>query len=304
MQGFVIVNKEKGFTSHDVVAKCRGIFGQKRIGHTGTLDPEAEGVLIVCLGKATKAVEDLSAARKTYRATLRLGIETDTQDTTGTVIKTGNVPVEEDLIKSTMASFVGDSLQTPPMYSAKKVQGKKLYELAREGKEVARKQALITVYGLTIEAMNLPDVIFTADVSKGTYIRTLCHDIGQKLGCGGAMAALFRTHVGAFDVSQSFSLAELQSLKEKGHLNEAVHPIEEIYAGCSAMQIRPDYEKMLLNGNRLPKDGLISIKKNTQTGEDPRRKIRVYDSKGRFFALYEADPEKSDFKPDKIFAEI
>ena len=304
MNGFVIVNKEKGYTSHDVVAKCRGIFGQKKVGHTGTLDPNAEGVLIVCLGKATKAVEDLSAVRKTYRATLRLGIETDTQDTTGTVIKTCNKLVEEDLIRSTMASFVGDSLQTPPMYSAKKVQGKKLYELAREGKEVKRKEALITVYDLTIEEIRQPDVIFTADVSKGTYIRTLCHDIGQKLGCGGAMAALYRTRVGAFDSSQSFTLSDLNTLKEAGRLEEAVHPIEEIYAGFPKVQIRPDYEKMLLNGNRLPKESLIFINEINHTEEDPNRKIRVYDSKGRFFALYEADPDKSDFKPDKIFAEI
>ena len=193
INGIINVYKERGYTSHDVVAKLRGILKQKKIGHTGTLDPEAQGVLPVCLGKGTKVCELLTDKQKEYRAVMRLGIETDTQDMTGTVLREAKVDCSEDEIRSCVEGFVGVQEQIPPMYSALKVNGKKLYELARQGIEVERKSRRITIEKITIERIDLPEVVMTVKCSKGTYIRTLCHDIGQSLGCGGCMSDLVRT---------------------------------------------------------------------------------------------------------------
>ena len=198
LNGVIIVNKEKDFTSHDAVAKLRGILKQKKIGHTGTLDPQAEGVLPVCLGNATKLCDILTDKKKEYVATLLLGVATDTQDMTGTVQKKAPVTASEAQVEEAVASFMGKSMQLPPMYSALKVNGKKLYELAREGKEVERQPRPIEIYELEILSMELPEVKLRVLCSKGTYIRTLCADIGEKLGCGGAMKSLLRTRVGDF----------------------------------------------------------------------------------------------------------
>ena len=194
--GVINIYKEPGFTSHDVVAKLRGILRQKKIGHTGTLDPAAEGVLPVCLGKGTKLCDLLTDKRKTYQAVLLLGTETDTQDMTGTILS--EKPTEqltEPAVRGAAESFVGPYMQVPPMYSALKVNGKKLYELARAGKEVERAARPVEIYDLQIDAVELPRVTMTVTCSKGTYIRTLCHDIGEKLGCGGCMEKLIRTRV-------------------------------------------------------------------------------------------------------------
>ena len=193
--GVINIYKEPGFTSHDVVAKLRGILRQKKIGHTGTLDPAAEGVLPVCLGKGTKLCDLLTDKRKTYQAVLLLGTETDTQDMTGTILS--EKPTEqltEPAVRGAAESFVGPYMQVPPMYSALKVNGKKLYELARAGKEVERAARPVEIYDLQIDAVELPRVMMTVTCSKGTYIRTLCHDIGEKLGCGGCMEELVRTN--------------------------------------------------------------------------------------------------------------
>ena len=186
--GVINIYKEPGFTSHDVVAKLRGILRQKKIGHTGTLDPAAEGVLPVCLGKGTKLCDLLTDKRKTYQAVLLLGTETDTQDMTGTILS--EKPTEqltEPAVRGAAESFVGPYMQVPPMYSALKVNGKKLYELARAGKEVERAARPVEIYDLQIDAVELPRVTMTVTCSKGTYIRTLCYDIGRKLGCGGCL---------------------------------------------------------------------------------------------------------------------
>ena len=182
INGVLNVYKEKGYTSHDVVAKLRGILKQKKIGHTGTLDPEAEGVLPVCLGRGTKLCGMLTDKRKTYQAVLHLGMETDTQDMTGQVISRRPVEVTPEEAARCIRSFVGDQMQIPPMYSALKVGGKKLYELAREGKEVERKPRPVTFYEIRILSVELPLVTMEVTCSKGTYIRTLCHDIGEKTG--------------------------------------------------------------------------------------------------------------------------
>ena len=177
INGVINVYKEKGYTSHDVVAKLRGILHQKKIGHTGTLDPDAEGVLPVCLGRGTKLCAMLTDKRKTYEAVLHLGIETDTQDMTGKRIKECAAEVSQEEIRSCVQSFLGEQMQVPPMYSALKVQGKKLYELAREGIEVERQPRKVVFYEIEIFSIELPRVKFRVTCSKGTYIRTLCHDI-------------------------------------------------------------------------------------------------------------------------------
>lgn len=222
--GIINVYKEKGFTSHDVVAKLRGICKQKKIGHTGTLDPEAVGVLPVCLGSATKLCDMLTDKTKEYVAVLKLGVVTDTQDLTGTILEEHPVTMTEEQIREVIFSFQGDQLQIPPMYSALKVNGKKLYELAREGKEVERAARPITIHEIEILKEELPEITIRVSCSKGTYIRTLCHDIGQALLCGGAMASLTRTRVGSFQIGQAYPLAKLQQLSDEGRLSEAVLP--------------------------------------------------------------------------------
>ena len=227
MDGVLNVRKEKGFTSHDVVAKLRGILHMKKIGHTGTLDPEAEGVLPVVLGKATRLVDMLTEKEKTYEALLHLGIETDTQDMTGTVLKELPVTVtEEDVKKQQKAS--GRTAADPAHVSALKVDGKKLYELAREGKTVERKPRTVYFREISILEMKLPLVRISVTCSKGTYIRTLCHDIGQKLGCGGCMEELLRTRSGQFALADSLTLDQIQTLTDQGEIEKHLIGIEEI----------------------------------------------------------------------------
>ena len=204
VNGILNVYKEKGYTSHDVVAKLRGIVGQKKIGHTGTLDPDAEGVLPVCLGRATKVCDMLTEKDKTYEAVLLLGQETDTQDISGTVLRVGETEgLTQEQVKDCVMSFVGEYDQIPPMYSALKVNGKKLYELAREGKTIERKSRKVEIKEIRILEMALPRVRMEVSCSKGTYIRTLCHDIGEKLGCFGCMESLVSTKVIRFDILSS-----------------------------------------------------------------------------------------------------
>ena len=215
VNGILNVYKEKGYTSHDVVAKLRGIVGQKKIGHTGTLDPDAEGVLPVCLGRATKVCDMLTEKDKTYEAVLLLGKETDTQDISGTVLRVGETEgLTQEQVKDCVMSFVGEYDQIPPMYSALKVNGKKLYELAREGKTIERKSRKVEIKEIRILEMALPRVRMEVSCSKGTYIRTLCHDIGEKLGCFGCMESLLRTKVSRFEIESSMKLSEIQKKRE------------------------------------------------------------------------------------------
>lgn len=227
VNGILNVYKEKGYTSHDVVAKLRGIVGQKKIGHTGTLDPDAEGVLPVCLGRATKVCDMLTEKDKTYEAVLLLGKETDTQDISGTVLRVGETEgLTQEQVKDCVMSFVGEYDQIPPMYSALKVNGKKLYELAREGKTIERKSRKVEIKEIRILEMALPRVRMEVSCSKGTYIRTLCHDIGEKLGCFGCMESLLRTKVSRFELESSLKLSEIQKKREEGKLSEIITPLD------------------------------------------------------------------------------
>ena len=238
-QGIIVIHKEKGFTSHDVVAKLRGILHMKKIGHTGTLDPDATGVLPVALGKGTKLVDLLTDKEKTYEAVLHLGIDTDTQDMSGTVLEERPVNVTEEEVRKVLKSFVGEQLQVPPMYSALKVNGKKLYELAREGKTVERKARPVCFYEIEPLEFHLPLVKIRVTCSKGTYIRTLCHDIGEKLGCGGCMEELLRSRVGRYSLFESHTLAQVEAAVADGTVQDMIDPVRILTGtGFWQMEIR------------------------------------------------------------------
>ena len=295
VHGILNVYKEKGYTSHDVVAKLRGIVGQKKIGHTGTLDPDATGVLPVCLGKATKVCDLLTDKDKTYRAILRLGITTDTQDVSGQVIKERDPRgLKEEEVRQAILSFVGAYEQVPPMYSALKVNGKKLYELAREGKTVERKSRPVHIHEIQIQEMNLPRVEFTVTCSKGTYIRTLCHDVGEKLGVGGCMEELERIAVGRFHLRNALTLKEIQEMKEEGTLEEVLRPVDSVFLQYPKMQVKASCESLAFNGNPLPKKGVEVFE-----GAKEDQIFRLYTESGEFLALYKKTPK--DYRIVKMF---
>lgn len=295
IHGIINVYKEKGYTSHDVVAKLRGIAGQKKIGHTGTLDPDAEGVLPVCLGKATKVCELLTDKDKTYRAVLFLGQTTDTQDASGMVLETSDISnLNESQVTEAVQSFVGEYAQIPPMYSALKVDGKKLYELAREGKTVERKARNVKIHSIKILRVDLPRVEMEVSCSKGTYIRTLCHDIGEKLGVGGCMESLLRVRVGRFVLADSLRLSEIQKAKEDGNLEKILQPIDSVFEQYRAVRIRSDQEKRLQNGNSFRKTDRLQ-------NYDDQEMVRVYDSNGYFAAVYRYVEKDHEFRIVKMF---
>ncbi len=318
LNGIINVYKEAGFTSHDVVAKLRGITKQKKIGHTGTLDPDATGVLPVCLGRATKVAGMLTDTRKTYECVLLLGITTDTQDISGTVLQerpwtdlcgeavirdigaeredafrdigaknedvfrataagnedvfrataagnedvvrktdAGDAALQEKRVEEIMQSFLGPQMQIPPMYSALKKNGRKLYELAREGKTVEREPRPVHFYDITVKEMNLPRIRFSVTCSRGTYIRTLCHDIGEKLGCGGCMESLVRTEVGPFRLEEALSLKEIEQLRDAGKLTSCITPVDALFSACPALYAEsPEADRLLHNGNPVAKTQL------------------------------------------------
>lgn len=296
INGIIIVNKETGFTSHDVVAKLRGICGQKKIGHTGTLDPAATGVLPVCLGSGTKLCDMLTDRDKEYIAELLLGVETDTQDTTGSVLRESPVTVTEEEVSRACLSFLGDYDQIPPMYSALKVDGRKLYELARAGKEVERKARRVRILELEILEMRLPVVKLRVVCSKGTYIRTLCSDIGQKLGCGGAMQSLQRTKAGRFRLEDALTLGDLQQLKDSGELERVVQPVDSLFEETPALHVTAEAARLLENGNAL----FPAQFAETVTPE-PERWVRVYRPDGRFAGIYAYEEQKRWYRPVKMF---
>lgn len=251
MDGLLIVNKEKGFTSFDVVAKLRGILGEKKIGHLGTLDPEAEGVLPVLLGRATRLAPLMGESEKVYRCTLLLGIRTDTQDTTGRLLERRPVSCTEEELRSLIPSFTGEQDQLPPMVSAKKVEGQRLYALARQGKEVERKSCRIHIDDIQILSMDLPRVELRVCCSAGTYIRTLCHDIGEKLGCGGAMEMLVREAAGPYELGEAISLDEICSLVLTGSLHKRICSLNNLLRQYAGFVCTAQGEKYALNGNPL-----------------------------------------------------
>ena len=293
MDGIINVRKEKGFTSFDVVAKLRGILKMKKIGHTGTLDPDAEGVLPVCIGKATRVCDLLTDKDKVYEAVMLLGKETDTQDMTGTILKESEVNLSIEEVKQCSESFVGEYAQIPPMYSALKVNGKKLYELAREGKTVERKPRPVHFYEIEILDIDFPLVRFRVTCSKGTYIRTLCHDIGEKLGCGAAMETLLRTKVGRFTLDDAITLAQTEEAVRSGEIEQRILGIEEILAEYPRVCCREEGDRLLANGNPLVQ-ALVNA-------EEKDGWIRMCDSEGSFAGVYQWDEKRDRYFPVKMF---
>ncbi len=298
--GIINVYKEAGFTSHDVVAKLRGIFGQRKIGHTGTLDPAATGVLPVCLGQGTKLVDMITDRSKTYEARVLLGVTTDTEDTTGT--KTGSSELSgnffeggeqavEERIRGILDGFVGGYDQIPPMYSAIKKDGKRLYELAREGKEIERSARRVEIYSIELINVELPYFTMLVHCGKGTYIRSLCRDIGERIGCGACMDSLCRTQVGRFALEDALTLEKLQKLKDEDRLSDVVVPVDMMFEEYMPVHAGEDFHKLIKNGNKV----------SSRVCSELHTPVRMY-CDGVFYGIYELDDKKREYYPVKMFA--
>jgi tRNA pseudouridine55 synthase len=312
--GLINIYKEPGFTSNDVVAKLRGILKQKKIGHTGTLDPDAVGVLVVCLGTGTKLVEMLTDHDKEYIAVVRLGVVTDTQDMSGKVLNQAPVNVTREQLHEVALAFVGDYDQIPPMYSAIKQNGKKLYELAREGIEVERKPRRIRIEAIRIlDDSHLEDEnLFTMEVkcSKGTYIRTLCNDIGESLGCGAAMQHLTRTCVGAFHLEDAVTLSEVEKMRDAGTLTDIIRSPEYIFKDLDRIHVKDTARALLENGNSFRADNVLCEDPEGVNDREYAKEMfrdgnsfRVYSEDDEFFGIYRFDGRTKQFKVDKFFFE-
>ena len=301
--GIINIYKEKGFTSHDVVAKLRGILKQKKIGHTGTLDPDAVGVLPVCLGMGTKLCDMLTDKDKTYEAVMILGYVTDTQDMSGKILSEAKVnreAISDERILEVIKSFEGDYMQTPPMYSAIKVNGKKLYELARAGIEIEVKPRPVVINGITDIKIDFPRISMTVDCSKGTYIRTLCHDIGKALGVGGAMESLKRTKVGHFDISNALTLDEVSDIvhNETEKIDSYIMPVTEAFVAYKDAYVLAEFDKYLYNGNPLKAK---YIKDFEELNLNDLENIKVYDSKENFVGVFAYNKADKMLKVVKMF---
>lgn len=279
MTGILIINKPQNWTSHDVVAKMRRVLGERRIGHGGTLDPIATGVLPLLVGRATRAAEYAESSEKEYTAGLKLGIATDTQDITGNVIKTQDVNVSEEELLGALSEFKGERLQIPPMYSAVKVGGKKLYEYAREGRSVGRAARRIFIRELELLSFDGGEASIRIVCSKGTYVRTICHDIGELLGCGGVMSSLVRTRAGRFDIGCALTIEEIREAAEKGRAESLLLPVDTLFSELDILTIEKKDEKRCLNGAPVNKAG-------TACG-----RYRVYSEDGKFLMLGEVLPD-------------
>lgn len=316
INGIINVRKEKGFTSHDVVAKLRGILHTRKIGHTGTLDPMAEGVLPVCIGGATKLCESFTEHNKEYIATLRLGEVYDTQDVTGELLEQREVTVDEAEFITAVKSFIGGYEQIPPMYSAKKVDGKKLYELARKGQTVERKPVFVDIFDIEVLDLVIPNATIRVRCGKGTYIRTLIADIGEKLGCGASMESLTRTEVGDFNIKDSHSLAEIEKAAAENKITDVTIEVEQIFASLKRLDADEKLTKALRNGNvlRVGDFALRNANANANASANANananaegcgladgEKVRIYDCDGKFVAVYEYKKTSDILKAYKMF---
>lgn len=344
LNGMLVIRKEKGYTSNDVVEKLRGILHMRKIGHTGTLDPMAEGVLPVCLGNATKLTDLVADKDKEYVAVLHLGVTTDTQDKTGNVLDSipssqvraillgQNLPGQdlpgescqgqncpgqnktddemtiqeeqksiEQAVKNCASSFTGTICQLPPMYSAVHYKGKRLYDLARQGIQVERRPREVTISELEIQKVDLPFVSMRVVCSKGTYIRTLCEDMGNALGTGGTMESLLRSRVGCFTLEEAITLDEVETIrKQEGEegIRRKIIPVDTLFAENPSLHVKEEALRFLQNGN-------ILVKEDVTENELPHaRRIRLYDAQGKFYALYRYDQNeegKEKLIPVKVF---
>ncbi|PKM66288.1 MAG: tRNA pseudouridine(55) synthase TruB [Firmicutes bacterium HGW-Firmicutes-2] len=296
--GIINVYKEKDFTSHDVVAVLRGIFGQKKIGHTGTLDPQAIGVLPVCLGKATKVADLLTNKDKIYKTRFKLGEETDTQDHTGEVIDRKPFSVDHTTIFETIKGFVGENEQLPPMYSAIKIGGRKLYDVARSGQTIERKKRWITIYDIYDIHIDLPYIDMTVHCKKGTYIRTLCRDISEALGTCGHMVELERTASGIFTKETALTLEEIKKLVQENKIAEAIVHVDTLFKDYQRLVIDTEYNHLLYNGNKLPLEAIMNYNKNKLVD---KTYYNVYNDEDDYMGIYEWLSPKNLLIPVKFF---
>lgn len=306
MSGIINVYKEAGYTSFDVCARLRGILKTRKIGHTGTLDPDATGVLPVCIGKATKLCDLLTDKDKEYECVMLLGVTSDTLDTSGTIIDEHPVECSEIDVKQAVNSFIGEIDQIPPMYSALKVNGKKLYELARAGQVIEREARRVTIHSIDIINIDLPRVTMKVHCSKGTYIRSLCDDIGRKLGCGACMEKLIRTRVSVFDIEHAHTLDEIQQMVDAKTINEIMVSVDEVF-DYPHVRVEEDGIVAATNGGIL-KTNICSIISNSKEiayndiGELPEgTHILLYLPDGRFIGVFHVQGD--EFKLDKMFLE-
>lgn len=298
INGMINIYKEKAYTSHDVVARLRGILQQRKIGHTGTLDPDATGVLPVCLGNATKLCDMLTDKSKEYQVTFQLGFTTDTQDISGVILSEKEIVVTEEQVLEVIQSYIGDYDQIPPMYSALKVNGKRLYQLAREGKEVERKSRKITIEDIKDIKIELPKIEMKVSCSKGTYIRTLCYDIGENLGCGATMTELTRTRVGEFQIENAFTLEQVEALRDSEQLLEQIIKVDSVFDHLKKGIVQPQGRKFLDNGNPLLLNQLTIEGENSL---EDKEEIRIYNDELEFCGIYEYIKERDLFMPVKMF---
>ncbi len=289
MNGIILIDKPQDWTSHDVVAKLRGILHERRIGHSGTLDPLATGLLVVFVGRATRAVEFAEADSKEYIAGLRLGLSTDTQDISGNVIAECSDLPDEGAVRRAVNSFIGDIEQIPPMYSAIKIGGKKLYELARKGQSVERAPRKITVSSIEIIGREGGDYLLKIACSKGTYIRTLCNDIGASLGCGACMSSLRRVRAGAFSIEDAHSIDEVENAVNDGRVVDIMLPVDTLFSALPELKVSESAAKRLKTGN------IIKISAHDCD-------YRVYSESGEFLLAGKA--ENGKLKTIKSFFEV
>ncbi len=298
--GILNIYKEAGYTSHDVVARLRGILHMKKIGHTGTLDPMAEGVLPVCVGNATKLCESLSDHDKEYEAVMILGRTYDTLDVTGELIGTSEVMSTEGEIIRTAKSFIGGYDQVPPMYSAKKINGQKLYDIARSGKTVERRPVFVNIYDIEIISVDLPRVRMRISCGKGTYIRSLIDDIGRKLGCGAAMEELTRTKVGEFVIESAYKLSRIEEAAKEEKISDVIISLESVFSHLGKIQADQELSKLLQNGNTIPYKAVARLGQSDSRPENGTR-FRMYDSNNCFLGVYEYKIAGDIYKPYKMF---
>lgn len=295
LHGILPVYKPKGYTSHDIVRRIRQIVGQKRVGHTGTLDPEVEGVLPICLGQATRVAEYIQDRPKRYRGTMKLGIATDTEDQTGEIIQQTEVSsLLEEQVQSVFQSFLGEIAQIPPMYSAVKYKGKRLYEWARQGQMIKRKPRKVTIYSircLGIEQGSYPTLAFDVTCSKGTYIRTLCVDIGKKLGYPAHLSSLIRTKSGPFYLEDCYQLEQLLALQRRDELKNRLYSIDEVLGHFPSVIVYDEDVRYVENGLPIKVENSFSIPL-----------LRIYSESGKFCALYRF--EEGIAKPEKVFRDV
>ncbi|MBQ8868293.1 MAG: tRNA pseudouridine(55) synthase TruB [Oscillospiraceae bacterium] len=301
--GFLLINKSAGFTSFDVIAKLRGMLKTKKIGHGGTLDPNVTGVLPVFVGRATKAIDMLERQEKKYTATFKLGVETDTQDIWGKQIEQSTPVRDEEKIRETVLSFKGEQIQLPPMYSAIKINGVRLYDLAREGINVPRDSRKIKIYEIDFlgKTENEDEYKFSVYCSKGTYVRTLCADMGAKLGCGATMTSLVRTQALGFDLSECITLDEVQKAADEGRAETLIRPVDELFSDLPPITLTETQSKHFKNGLGLAPQRVSGVIYDSAFVIAEWQRYSVYSHEGVFLGIGQVEYPKREFKCQKLF---